>query len=207
MSRIGRMPIAIPAGVDVKIDGQHVTVKGGKAELSLDVHPDITVKLEDGQILVSRPSDDKNHRALHGLTRALIQNMVTGVHEGFTKTLEINGVGYRATKAGNKVTFNLGYSHPIEMVEPEGITIDVKDNQVLVQGADKQLVGETAAKIRSLRVPDVYKGKGIAEGKKSVAVRLVFRLNDRTMTDEEADNGVRKVLKKLESEAGITLRN
>ena len=160
MSRIGRMPIVVPAGVDVKIDGQHVTVKGGKAELSLDVHPDITVKLEDGQILVSRPSDDKNHRSLHGLTRALIQNMVTGVHEGFTKTLEINGVGYRASKAGNKVTFNLGYSHPIEMVEPEGITIDVKDNQVIVQGADKQLVGETA-KIRSLRVPDVYKGKGI----------------------------------------------
>ena len=145
MSRIGRMPIVVPAGVDVKIDGQHVTVKGGKAELSLDVHPDITVKLEDGQITVTRPSDDKN----------------TGVHEGFTKTLEINGVGYRATKAGNKVTFNLGYSHPIEMVEPDGITIDVKDNQVIVQGADKQLVGETAAKIRSLRVPDVYKGKGI----------------------------------------------
>ena len=176
MSRIGRMPIVVPAGVDVKIDGQHVTVtagvdvkidgqhvtvKGGKAELSLDVHPDITVKLEDGQILVSRPSDDKNHRSLHGLTRALIQNMVTGVHEGFSKTLEINGVGYRATKQGNKVVFNLGYSHPIEMVEPAGITIDVKDNQVIVQGADKQLVGETAAKIRSLRVPDVYKGKGI----------------------------------------------
>ena len=161
MSRIGRMPIVVPAGVDVKIDGQHVTVKGGKAELSLDVHPDITVKLEDGQITVTRPSDDKNHRSLHGLTRALIQNMVTGVHEGFTKTLEINGVGYRASKTGNKVTFNLGYSHPIEMVEPEGITIDVKDNQVIVQGADKQLVGETAAKIRSLRVPDVYKGKGI----------------------------------------------
>ena len=161
MSRIGRMPITVPAGVDVKIDGQHVTVKGAKAELSLDVHPDITVKLEGGQILVSRPSDEKQHRSLHGLTRALIQNMVTGVSEGFTKTLEINGVGYRAQKQGNKVVFNLGYSHPIEMVEPAGITIDVKDNQITVQGADKQLVGETAAKIRSLRVPDVYKGKGI----------------------------------------------
>ena len=161
MSRIGRMPIVVPAGVDVKIDGQHVTVKNGNTQLEMDVHPDITVKQEGAEIIVERPSDDKNHRALHGLTRALINNMVTGVSEGFTKTLEINGVGYRAQKQGNKVVFNLGYSHPIEMVEPEGITIDVKDNQVFVKGADKQLVGETAAKIRSLRVPDVYKGKGI----------------------------------------------
>ena len=161
MSRIGRKPIAIPAGVDVKIDGQHVTVKSGNTQLEMDVHPDITVKQEGAEIIVERPSDDKNHRALHGLTRALINNMVTGVSEGFTKTLEINGVGYRATKAGNKVTFNLGYSHPIELVEPEGITIDVKDNTISVKGADKQKVGETAAKIRSLRVPDVYKGKGI----------------------------------------------
>ena len=161
MSRIGRMPVTIPAGVDVKIDGQHVTVKKDKTEMSLDVHPSISVKQEGAEIIVERPSDDKNHRALHGLTRALINNMVTGVSEGFTKTLEINGVGYRATKAGNKVTFNLGYSHPIELVEPEGITIDVKDNTISVKGADKQKVGETAAKIRSLRVPDVYKGKGI----------------------------------------------
>ena len=127
----------------------------------MDVHPDITVKQEGAELIVERPSDDKNHRALHGLTRALISNMVTGVSEGFTKTLEINGVGYRATKQGNKVTFNLGYSHPIELEEPEGITIDVKDNTISVKGADKQKVGETAAKIRSLRVPDVYKGKGI----------------------------------------------
>ena len=161
MSRIGRKPITIPAGVDVKIDGQHVTVKGAKETLELDVHPDITVKLDAGVITVERPSDEKQHRALHGLTRALINNMVVGVSEGFSKELQINGVGYKATKQGNKVVFNLGYSHPIEMVEPEGITIDVKDNQVIVQGADKQLVGETAAKIRSLRVPDVYKGKGI----------------------------------------------
>ncbi len=161
MSRIGRKPIAIPAGVDVKIDGQHVTVKGAKSTLELDVHPDISVKQEGAEIIVERPSDDKNHRALHGLTRALINNMVIGVSEGFTKNLEINGVGYRATKQGNKVTFNLGYSHPIEMTEPEGISIDVKDNVISVSGADKQLVGETAAKIRSLRVPDVYKGKGI----------------------------------------------
>jgi len=161
MSRIGRKPITIPAGVDVKIDGHHITVKGAKSTLELDFHPDISVKQEGAEIIVERPSDDKNHRALHGLTRALINNMVIGVSEGFTKNLEINGVGYRATKQGNKVTFNLGYSHPIEMAEPEGITIDVKDNVISVSGADKQLVGETAAKIRSLRVPDVYKGKGI----------------------------------------------
>ncbi|MCR4689010.1 MAG: 50S ribosomal protein L6 [Saccharofermentans sp.] len=161
MSRIGRKPIAIPAGVDIKIDGHHITVKGAKSTLELDVHPDISVKQEGAEIIVERPSDDKNHRALHGLTRALINNMVIGVSEGFTKNLEINGVGYRATKQGNKVVFNLGYSHPIEMTEPEGITIDVKDNVISVSGADKQLVGETAAKIRSLRVPDVYKGKGI----------------------------------------------
>ncbi len=161
MSRIGRKPIAIPAGVDVKIDGHHITVKGAKSTLELDFHPDISVKQEGAEIIVERPSDDKNHRALHGLTRALINNMVIGVSEGFTKNLEINGVGYRATKQGNKVIFNLGYSHPIEMAEPEGITIDVKDNVISVSGADKQLVGETAAKIRSLRVPDVYKGKGI----------------------------------------------
>ena len=161
MSRIGRMPITIPAGVDVKIDGQHVSVKKDKTEMSLDVHPSITVRQEGSEILVECHSDDKDHRVLHGLTRALIHNMVVGVTDGFTKTLEINGVGYRAQKQGNKVIFNLGYSHPIEMEEPEGITIDVKDNQIFVKGADKQLVGETAAKIRSLRVPDVYKGKGI----------------------------------------------
>ena len=161
MSRIGRMPITIPAGVDVTIDGQHVTVKKDKTALELNVDPSITVTKDGDVITVERHSDDKNHRSLHGLTRALLHNMVVGVSEGFQKDLEINGVGYRAQKQGNKVVFNLGYSHPIEMVEPEGITIDVKDNQVLVKGADKQLVGETAAKIRSLRVPDVYKGKGI----------------------------------------------
>ena len=161
MSRIGRMPISVPAGVDVKIDNNLVTVKGSKGTISKQFSKELGIELNDGVITVTRPSESKHHKSLHGLTRALIQNMVTGVHEGFTKTLEINGVGYRASKAGNKVTFNLGYSHPIEMVEPEGITIDVKDNQITVHGADKQLVGETAAKIRSLRVPDVYKGKGI----------------------------------------------
>jgi len=162
MSRIGRKPIVVPAGVDVKIDGQHVTVKGGKDTLEMDVHPDITVKMDGNVITVERPSDDKNHRALHGLTRALINNMVVGVSDGFSKELQINGVGYKAQKQGKKVVFNLGYSHPIEMEEPEGITIDVpSQNQIIVKGADKQLVGETAAKIRSFRVPDAYKGKGI----------------------------------------------
>ena len=162
MSRIGRKPITVPAGVDVKIDGQHITVKGSKETLEMDVHPDMTVKMDGNVITVERPSDDKAHRALHGLTRSLINNMVVGVSEGFVKNLEINGVGYKAQKQGKKVVFNLGYSHPIEFDEPEGITIDLpSQTQITVKGADKQLVGETAAKIRKLRVPDVYKGKGI----------------------------------------------
>lgn len=162
MSRIGRKPITVPAGVDVKIDGQLITVKGAKETLSLNVHPDMAVKMDGNVITVERPDDEKEHRALHGLTRSLINNMIVGVSEGFSKTLEINGVGYKATKQGNKVVFNLGYSHPIELVEPEGITIEVpSQTQIIVKGADKQLVGETAAKIRKFRVPDVYKSKGI----------------------------------------------
>ena len=162
MSRIGRMPITIPAGVDVTIDGQHVTVKKDKNVLEMNVDPSITVTKDGDDISVERHSDDKTHRSLHGLTRALINNMVVGVSEGFKKDLEINGVGYRAEKKGNDVVFHLGYSHPIEFKTPEGITIDVPSQTTLtVKGADKQLVGETAAKIKSLRVPDVYKGKGI----------------------------------------------
>ncbi|MBO7453400.1 MAG: 50S ribosomal protein L6 [Clostridiales bacterium] len=162
MSRIGRMPITIPAGVEVKLDGRHLTVKGGKSTLEMDVHPDMTVKIDGAVITVERQNDEKQQKALHGLTRSLINNMVIGVSEGFSKDLEINGVGYKAQKQGNKVVFNLGYSHPIEMVEPEGITIEVPDAQkITVKGADKQLVGETAAKIRSFRLPDAYKGKGI----------------------------------------------
>ena len=161
MSRIGRMPITVPAGIEVKLDGNHLTVKG-KDTLELDVHPNMTVKIDGNVITVERPNDDKQNRALHGLTRSLINNMVIGVSEGFSKTLEINGVGYKATKQGNKIVLNLGYSHPIEMEEPAGITIEVPDNQkIIVKGADKQLVGETAAKIRSFRLPDAYKGKGI----------------------------------------------
>lgn len=162
MSRIGNMPITIPAGVEVKQDGNTITVKGKDATLTLNAHPDMAVTVEGNTITVKRPSDEKQHKALHGLTRSLINNMVVGVSTGFTKELEINGVGYKATKQGNKVVFNLGYSHPIELEEPKGITIDVPaQNKIIVKGADKQLVGETAAKIRSLRLPDAYKGKGI----------------------------------------------
>ena len=162
MSRIGRMPITIPAGVEVKLSGQHITVKGAQSTLEMDILPDISVSIDGNIIKVERPSDDKEHRSLHGLTRSLINNMVVGVSQGFTKELDINGVGYKATKQGNKVVFNLGYSHPIEIVEPEGIIIDVPAlNKIIVKGADKQLVGETAAKIRSFRLPDAYKGKGI----------------------------------------------
>ncbi len=162
MSRIGRMPITIPAGVEVKQDGQTITVTGKGFTLVQVVHPDIKVVINGAVITVERPSDQKQHKALHGLTRSLINNMVVGVSEGFTKTLEINGVGYKAIKDGKKIVFSLGYSHPIEVVEPEGITLEVPaQNKIIVKGADKQLVGETAAKIRSLRLPDAYKGKGI----------------------------------------------
>jgi len=162
MSRIGRMPITIPAGVEVKQDGQTITVTGKGFTLVQVVHPDIKVVIDGAVITVERPSDQKQHKALHGLTRSLINNMVVGVSEGFTKTLEINGVGYKAIKDGKKIVFSLGYSHPIEVVEPEGITLEVPaQNKIIVKGADKQLVGETAAKIRSLRLPDAYKGKGI----------------------------------------------
>jgi large subunit ribosomal protein L6 len=162
MSRIGRMPITIPAGVEVKQDGQTITVKGKGFTLVQVVHPDMKVIINGSVITVERPSEQKMHKALHGLTRSLINNMVVGVSDGFTKTLEINGVGYKAVKDGNKVVFSLGYSHPIEVVEPEGIALEVPaQNRIIVKGADKQLVGETAAKIRSLRLPDAYKGKGI----------------------------------------------
>ena len=162
MSRIGKKPIDIPAGVNVSIDGQVVSVKNGSTALQHTVHPDITAELNGNQILVTRPSDAKEHRSLHGLTRSLINNMVVGVSQGFSKNLEINGVGFRAQKQGNKIVLNLGYSHPIEVVEPDGITVEVPaPNRLTVKGADKQLVGETAAKIRELRLPDPYKGKGI----------------------------------------------
>ena len=162
MSRIGRMPIEIPAGVTVSQNEHTLTVKGAKGELTRTFHPDINIAVEENVITVTRPSDGKEHRSLHGLTRALVANMVTGVHEGFTKTLEINGVGYRAAKQGNKLALTLGFSHPVEMEAPAGITIDVPaPNKIVVSGADKEVVGAVAADIRKWRKPEPYKGKGI----------------------------------------------
>jgi large subunit ribosomal protein L6 len=162
MSRIGKMPIGIPAGVEVEVEGHVVKVKAGQTVLTQVVHNDMQVHIEKGEILVVRPSDSKNHKALHGLTRSLINNMVIGVSQGFAKNLDINGIGYKALKQGNKLVLSLGYSHPVEMIEPAGITIEVPaPNKIVVKGADKQLVGETAAKIRSYRLPDAYKGKGV----------------------------------------------
>ena len=162
MSRVGRMPIEIPAGVTVSQNENTLTVKGAKGELTRTFHPDINIAVEENIITVTRPSDGKEHRSLHGLTRALVANMVTGVHEGFTKTLEINGVGYRAAKQGNKLALTLGFSHPVEMEAPAGITIDVPaPNKIVVSGADKEVVGAVAADIRKWRKPEPYKGKGI----------------------------------------------
>ncbi|CUH95164.1 50S ribosomal protein L6 [Propionispora sp. 2/2-37] len=162
MSRIGRTPIAIPAGVTLKIDGNVVTVKGPKGELTRTVHKDMILELEKDTLLVKRPSDEKEHRSLHGLTRTLIANMVTGVTTGFSKTLEIAGVGYRAAKSGTKLALTLGFSHPLEVEPPKGLSIDVPaPNKIVVSGTDKEAVGALAAKIRGYREPEPYKGKGI----------------------------------------------
>ena len=163
MSRIGKLPITVPAGVEVKIsDTNEITVKGKNGTLSRQLHPDMIVKLNDGVITVERPSEDKMHKSLHGLTRTLVNNMVIGVTEGFTKELEINGVGYRAAKQGNKLALTLGFSHPVEMEAPAGITIEVPaPNKIVVSGADKEVVGAVAADIRKWRKPEPYKGKGI----------------------------------------------
>ena len=162
MSRIGRLPVVIPAGVEVKIaDGNVVTVKGSKGTLERALPTEMEIKLEDGHVVVSRPNDLKRMKSLHGLTRSLIHNMVVGVSEGYTKTLEVNGVGYRASKQGNKLTLNLGYSHPVEMDDPEGITTTVDGNKIIVSGISKEKVGQFAAEIRDKRRPEPYKGKGI----------------------------------------------
>lgn len=163
MSRIGRMPIEVPQGVEVKLGaGNEITVKGPKATLSRVLHPDMQITVENGLVTVTRPSENKTHRSLHGLTRTLINNMIIGVTEGYSKTLEINGVGYRAQKQGNKLVMNLGYSHNVEMEEPEGVKVEVPNpNQVIITGSDKQAVGEFAAKVREKRPPEPYKGKGI----------------------------------------------
>ncbi len=162
MSRIGNKPITVPEGIDVKIDGQKITVKGPKGTLEREVNSNISVKLENGEIKVTRPNDEKENRSLHGLTRSLINNMIEGVSKEFTKELEINGVGYRASKQGKTLVLTLGYSHPVKMEEPEGITYEVPNpNSIIVRGIDKELVGQTAAEVRSKRKPEVYKGKGI----------------------------------------------
>ena len=161
MSRIGRKPIDVPSGVEVKIDGSHITVKGPKGTLEREIHRDITVVMEGSQIIVTRPSDDKAHRALHGLTRALVNNMVVGVTEGFKRELEVNGVGYRAAKQGSDLVMTLGYSQVI-VSEIPGITIEVPaPNKIVISGPDKQQVGQFAANVREKRPPEPYKGKGI----------------------------------------------
>ena len=162
MSRIGKMPIPVPAGVDVTIDGQTVTVKGPKGELTQQMHKDMLIAVEEGAVVVKRPSEDKMHKSLHGLTRTLIHNMVEGVEKGFSKELEVNGVGYRVAKQGKQLVMNLGYSHQVIMDEIPGITIDVPaPNKIIISGPNKQMVGQFAAEVREKRPPEPYKGKGI----------------------------------------------
>ena len=162
MSRVGLKPLEIPEGVELKFNGTTLTVKGPKGELTRDFHPDIKINVEGNILTVARPSDHKDHRALHGTTRSLINNMVVGVSKGFEKSLEINGVGYRAQKQGNKTVVNAGYSHPVELEPIDGIEIEVpKNTQIIVKGIDKELVGAVAANIRAIRPPEPYKGKGI----------------------------------------------
>ena len=162
MSRIGRMPIAIPAGVTVEVaENNKVTVKGPKGTLVRVLPSEMDIKVEGAEVLVSRPNDLKKMKSLHGLTRTLIHNMVIGVSEGYTKTLEVNGVGYRAAKQGNKLVLSLGYSHPVEMIDPEGLSSAVDGNKIIVSGISKEKVGQYAAEIRDKRRPEPYKGKGI----------------------------------------------
>ena len=163
MSRIGQLPIVVPAGVDVKIKGTHVRVKGPKGELQHTFPADMAISLEDGEVVVKRPSDERTHRAFHGMTRALINNMVLGVSTGFSKVLEINGVGYRDELEGNNLILNVGFSHPVKVEPPEGIEfeVDARTRQIVIKGYDKQVVGHVAADIRKVRPPEPYKGKGI----------------------------------------------
>ena len=162
MSRIGRKPIVIPAGVEVTIDGNHVTVKGPKGTLNSNIHPMMSIKMENGEVVVTRPNDDKEARSLHGLSRTMINNMVEGVQHGFKKELEIQGVGYRAAKQGKDLVMNLGFSHQVIVPEVDGITIEVPDPlKIIINGIDKQRVGQFAAEVREKRPPEPYKGKGI----------------------------------------------
>lgn len=163
MSRIGQLPVVVPSGVDVKIKGSHVSVKGPKGELQHTFPADMEISLDKGEVSVNRPTDEPSHRALHGMTRALINNMVVGVSTGFSKVLEVNGVGYRAELQGENLVLNVGYSHPVIVEPPEGIDfeVDERTRQITVKGYDKQVVGHVAANIRKVRPPEPYKGKGI----------------------------------------------
>ncbi|AST95486.1 MULTISPECIES: 50S ribosomal protein L6 [Shouchella] len=162
MSRVGKKPVIIPDGVTVTFDGNLCTVKGPKGELSRELHPDINITVEGNEITFERPSDHKEHRALHGTMRALVNNMVEGVTKGFERALELNGVGYRASKSGNKLVLNVGYSHPVEITPEEGLEIEVPSNtKVVVKGINKERVGALASNIRAVRLPEPYKGKGI----------------------------------------------
>src|SRR4030042_1943141 len=163
MALIGRLPIAVPSGVQIKIDGHHVSVKGQRGELAREFHPCIDIKVDDGKVIVTRPTDQPQHRALHGTVRALLANMVQGVTQGFRKTLQIEGVGYRATLEGANVVFYLGYSHPIKIVPPAGIKflVDEKAKTVTIDGNDREQVGQVTANLRKLRLPEPYKGKGV----------------------------------------------
>ena len=180
MSRIGRKPINIPAGVEVKIDGSCVTVKGPKGTLSQTFQPSMNIAVEGAEIVVTRPNDEKENRSLHGLTRTLIHNMVVGVTEGFKKELDVNGVGYRVAKEGNKLVMNLGFSHQVTVEEIEGITIEVPSaNKIVISGTDKQKVGQFAAEVREKRPPEPYKGKGI-------------KYTDEVIRRKEGKTGVKK---------------
>ena len=162
MSRVGNAPVVVPAGVEVKLDGHTITVKGPLGELTRALHPDMSIEIGDSEVIVKRPSDDKAHKSLHGLTRALIDNMVTGVTKGYQKALEIDGIGYRAEKKGKTLVMNLGFSHPVEMEDPEGIeTVCETQNKVIVKGISKEAVGAHAANIRAKRPPEPYKGHGV----------------------------------------------
>ena len=162
MSRIGNKPITVPEGVEIKLDGQNLTVKGPKGTLTKEFHRNMKITVEGNVLKVERPNDEPANRSLHGLTRTLISNMIEGTVKGFERKLEVNGVGYRAAKQGTKLVLTLGYSHPVEMEAPEGITFDVPNqNEIIVKGMDKELVGQTAAVIRTKRPPEVYRGKGI----------------------------------------------
>ena len=168
MSRIGNKPITVPEGVEVKVNGQNVTVKGPKGTLEKEFHKNMKINLDGNVITIVRPNNEPANRSLHGLTRTLLSNMIEGTTKGFERKLEVNGVGYRASKKGNNLLLNLGYSHPVEIDAPEGITFETPDaNTIIIKGIDKQVVGQTAAVVRSKRAPEPYKGKGVAyEGEK-----------------------------------------